>query len=114
MPGEDIPPDEDERAAVPGRGNRPPAAADGPARALCPETSDRSQQAEALTRTGDVRLREGRPREACDRFQEALALYQEIGDRSGEADALNSLGEALLVAGQPSRARTRHTTACDI
>jgi hypothetical protein len=43
---------------------------------------------------GDVRLREGRPLEACDRFQEALALYQEIGDKYQQARAHDGLARA--------------------
>jgi len=70
----------------------------GCARRAARRCGDQAAEAQALTRLGDVDLRQGRYPQATSHFRQALALYRAAGDQAGEARALGNL--ALIEAQQ--------------
>ncbi len=68
--------------------------------------ADRSSQADALMRLGNVRGFTGDFLGAVRDLEQALRLYQELGYRSGQADALTRLGDVRTMTGDfPGAAR---------
>lgn len=56
------------------------------------QSADPAGRAHAFDRLGGVYWRLGRPAEAVDHIEQALAQYRQIGDRAGEGRALGHLG----------------------
>jgi Flp pilus assembly protein TadD len=75
------------------------------------EIGDRSGEASALTRLGDLALKQGHHQQATDHLQHTLTMFREMGERSSEAEACNGLGEVLLAMGRPGDGFLQHTTA---
>ena len=58
-----------------------------------------------------VRIRQGRPADACELFEQALAVRRAHQDRFGEAHSLHGLGQARRALGEPADALDALTAA---
>jgi CHAT domain-containing protein/Tfp pilus assembly protein PilF len=63
------------------------------AQAPTPTPEDRIRDAVYLNQEGRDDYEKGRPQEALEKFQQALAIFREYKARAGEANSLNNIGE---------------------
>ena len=73
--------------------SNPYAIADVLAQAPTPTPEDRIRDGVYLNQQGRDDFEKGRPQEALEKFQQALAIFREFKARAGEANSLNNIGE---------------------
>ncbi|WP_308201157.1 AfsR/SARP family transcriptional regulator [Paractinoplanes maris] len=80
---------------------------------LLEELGDRYGQAHAWDTLGYIH-HSGRPAEAADCYQQAVAIFAELGDRYQEAVGTGTLGDVLLAGGDTAAARAAWQHALSI
>lgn len=61
-----------------------------------PTAEDRIREGVYLNQQGRDDYEKGRPQEALEKFQSALAIFRELKARAGEANSLNNIGEVYF------------------
>ena len=67
-----------------------------------------------LDTLGEIELHSGRPEQAVERFQQAVALRREQSDLYETANSLFGLGKAFAALGQPENAQEVWEEALDL
>jgi tetratricopeptide (TPR) repeat protein len=83
----------------------------GLALAACRAGGDQAGEARALNNLSVLAQRLGRPDEAAESGEGALALRRELGDRAGEAETLSNLGALARQRGRLAEAQARYEEA---